>query len=56
MLPLYFDHVDTGSCDRVIDWLVLGDLPEEYASALQSRRDAVARARALKFPPASSAD
>ena len=56
MLPLYFDHVDTGSCDRVIDWLVLGDLPEEYASALQSRRDAVARARTLKFPPASSAD
>ena len=56
MLPQYFDHVDTGSCDRVIDWLVLGDLPEEYSSALQARRDEVDRARALRFPPASSAD
>lgn len=51
MLPLYFDHVDAHSCDRVIDWLVLGDLPEEHASALQARRDAVARARSLTFPP-----
>ena len=53
MLPQYFDHTDTHSCDRVIDWLVLGDLPEEYASALQARRDAVVRARALRFPPVS---
>lgn len=56
MLPQYFDHVDTGSCDRVIDWLVLGDLPEEYSSALQARRDETACARALRFPSASSAD
>lgn len=53
MLPQYFDHVDTNSSDRVIDWLVLGDLPEEYASALQNRRESVARARALTFPPTS---
>lgn len=56
MLPKYFDHIDTGSCDRVIDWLVLGNLPEEYSSALQARRDEVTRARALRFPPVSSAD
>lgn len=56
MLPEYFDHVDTGNSDRVIDWLVLGDLPEEYASDLQNRRDAVAQARALTFPPASAGD
>ncbi len=49
MLPKYFDHADTGSCDRVIDWLVLGNLPEEYASALKERRDRIARARAMKF-------
>ncbi len=49
MLPEYFDHVDTGSCDRVIDWLVLGDLPDDYASALKERRDRIARARAMKF-------
>ena len=53
MLPRYFDHVDTGSSDRLIDWLVLGDLPEEYASALKNRREAVACARKLTFPPVS---
>ena len=52
MLPAYFDHVDTGSSDRVIDWLVLGELPEEYARALKARREAVASARKLRFPPA----
>ncbi len=56
MLPLYFDHTDTLSCDRVIDWLVLGELPARYASALKARRDAVARARALRFPRVSSPD
>lgn len=53
MLPEYFDHVDTGSSDRVIDWLVLGELPEEYASALKARREAVSNARELRFPPAN---
>ena len=56
MLPLYFDHADAQSSDRVIDWLVLGKLPEAYASALQQRRAAVAAARALRFPPAAAAD
>lgn len=56
MLPMYFDHADTESSDRVIDWLILGELPEEYASALKARREAVAKARALRFPRANSAD
>ena len=54
MLPEYFDHVDTQNSDRVIDWLVLGELPGEYASALRERRDSIARARALTFPPVLS--
>ena len=54
MLPQYFDHTDDHSSDRVIDWLVLGELPREYADALQERRDAAARARSLTFPPTSS--
>ena len=53
MLPEYFDHTDTNSCDRVIDWLVLDELPEEYSSALKARREAVKNARAIKFPPFS---
>ena len=54
MLPQYFDHADTGSCDRVIDWLVLGELPKEYADALRKRREEISKARTLKFPPVSS--
>ena len=51
MLPQYFDHTDTGSSDRVIDWLVLGDLPEAYAAPLKARREAVADARSHQYPP-----
>lgn len=54
MLPMYFDHVDTGSSDRVIDWLVLGDLPEEYSAPLKAKREAIAKARAMRFPSATS--
>ncbi|WP_407384562.1 CDP-glycerol glycerophosphotransferase family protein [Ruminococcus sp.] len=54
MLPEYFDHADTDSSDRVIDWLVLDRLPDAYASALKERRDAIKRARARSFPPVDS--
>ena len=53
MLPVYFDHVDACNSDRVIDWLVLGNLPEEYAKPLNDKREKVAEARKLNFPSAS---
>ena len=56
MLPMYFDHIDSHSSDRVIDWLVLGDLPEEHSSALRERREAIARTRALKLPEVTYKD
>ena len=45
----YFDHVDAGNCDRVIDWLILGQLPEEYRSALAAKRARIKEVRAMRF-------
>lgn len=49
MLGTYFETVDTNSCDRVIDWLVLGHLPEEYREALQKRKAEIEAARSTLF-------
>ena len=32
----HFDTVDTNACDRVIDWLIEGHLPDEYRKALDA--------------------
>lgn len=50
MLGKYFDKVDTHNCDRVIDWLILGQLPAEYTEALEKKRREVAAVRSLVFP------
>nr|MBQ8252516.1 CDP-glycerol glycerophosphotransferase family protein [Lachnospiraceae bacterium] len=31
----HFDYIDTGASDRVIDWLILGNLPEDAAKELR---------------------
>ncbi len=46
----HFDHLDTGVCDRVIDWLIKGELPKEYRDALALQRTRVDRWRGLQFP------
>ena len=51
MLSEYFDKVDTHNCDRVIDWLILGNLPAEYTEALERKRRQVDEIRNLQFPP-----
>ena len=50
MLSKYFDKVDTHNSDRVIDWLVLGNLPEEYTKALEKKKAEVEQVRSLIFP------
>ena len=50
MLSKYFDKVDTHNCDRVIDWLILGNLPAEYTEALEKKHREVAAVRSLVFP------
>ena len=50
MLSKYFDKVDTHNCDRVIDWLIMGNLPAEYTEALEKKHREVAAVRSLVFP------
>ena len=52
-LTRYFDQVDSASSDRVIDWLILDQLPSQYREALQQKRDQVRRIHSLSFtvPP-----
>lgn len=49
MLSKYFDNVDTHNCDRIIDWLVLGNLPEEYRTALHKKKEEIRRVRSIRF-------
>lgn len=37
----HFDFTDYHSTDRVIDWLILGQLPEQYRQALERKRERV---------------
>lgn len=50
MLSKYFDNVDTHNCDRIIDWLVLGNLPEEYKTALEKKKEEILKVRSITFP------
>ncbi len=46
-LSYYFDQVDCGSTDRVIDWLILDKLPQQYRDALAQKRASIAATRSL---------
>ena len=35
----HFDYIDTHSSDRVIDWFVLNQIPEEFREALRKRQE-----------------
>ena len=48
-ISYYYDQVDSDSTDRVIDWLILGNLPEEYKDALGKRRAYVSAVRSLRL-------
>ena len=45
----YLDYTDGGNCDRVIDWLILGRLPERYRRALEQKREEVRRTQSLRL-------
>ncbi len=52
----HFDFVDDHAADRVIDWLILGNLPEKYKNALQKKRDKVNAVRGLCFADTMSGE
>ena len=48
-IEYHFDHTDTHNSDRVIDWLILGDLPEQYRIALEEKQAAMQAIRGKQF-------
>lgn len=48
-LNYHFDLIDTNSCDRVIDWLILDQMPEEFREKIRVEEDELARRRQLDF-------
>ena len=45
----HFDFIDSGASDRVIDWLILGNLPDEYANPLKEKKERVRSMINMKF-------
>ena len=45
----HFDYIDTHASDRVIDWLILGKLPEETVKELQDIEEANEKMHAMTF-------
>jgi len=48
-LKYHFDHIDTHACDRVIDYIVRGNIPEENLKEIKRVKDLVSKLRKLDF-------
>lgn len=47
----HFDYIDSGASDRVIDWIVLGKIPEDIQADLDRVRRENEHRRTLDFLP-----
>lgn len=47
----HFDYIDSGASDRVIDWLILGNIPKNMKSAIEEEFEDVKRMAGLDFSP-----
>ena len=45
----HFDMLDTHASDRVIDWILLGQMPEEFSERLRADEEKMKRLQALDF-------
>lgn len=45
----HFDHIDSHASDRVIDWIVLGQIPQDILDAIEARRRQVESLQYLDF-------
>lgn len=52
----HFDYIDTHSSDRVIDWFVLGNIPEELQKALEEKKESMRFVRSLVFEELSDGE
>lgn len=48
-VKMHFDHTDSGASDRVIDWLIVGPLPEEFRKALEQKDEENKRLLQMDF-------
>ena len=48
-VDVHFDYIDSGASDRVIDWIVLGNIPEDIRASIKAVEDDVERLRRLDF-------
>ena len=48
-ISYYYDQVDSNSSDRVIDWLILGNLPEKYSIPLEKKKAEIEMIRSKKI-------
>ena len=45
----HFDYVDTHSSDRVIDWIVLGNIPEDIQKSINRRAEEQEKIKTADF-------
>lgn len=45
----HFDYIDSGASDRVIDWILLGNIPEDIKEAIQKKEEKMEWMRSLDF-------
>ena len=43
----HFDMLDTHASDRVIDWILLGQMPEEFSARLRADEEKIRRLQAM---------
>ena len=47
----HFDYIDTHASDRVIDWIVLGNIPKDIAESIEKNQANIERMNRLLFEP-----
>jgi CDP-ribitol ribitolphosphotransferase len=50
-VDVHFDYIDSNASDRVIDWIILGNIPTEMQKAIDDRFEEVKHMAQLDFTP-----
>lgn len=45
----HFDYIDSGSSDRVIDWILLGKMPENISDTIKKKQEEMQYIHTLDF-------
>ena len=48
-ISFHFDHIDCNSTDRVIDWLLLGNIPDQYLQEIENKNKTIEYMKRLYF-------